>query len=283
MRQSECRPMCVMCEMCLHVLLNLRHALRELLPVVHDHLGLALLGDGIGHLLHLLFAFFNLVDADIGDQGDAGAHACRGTRLRVFNGQGLLRLDAELLAGVEVYGRVGLGGRRVQRTGSRVHLVFAEETEQVGLLQGCQDTRLGRGRDDSHRVTLLLSPLELLRHAGALGAFLAELLGDLAQLPSDVVLTLLITHGEVVLLLQTDEHVAEVVAHKVLQERIGVVAGVNLVLLQHLVGEIRTCLERQTLRLAERVVAVEQDILDLEAWSAFDRSPTSSARTPCCC
>ena len=61
-----------------------------------------------------------------------------------------------------------------------------------------------------------------------------------------------------------DEHVAKVVADEVLKERIGIIAGVDLVLLEHLVGEIGTCLEGETLRLAEGVVTVEEDVLDLE-------------------
>ena len=39
-------------------------------------------------------------------------------------------------------------------------------------------------------------------------------------------------------------------------------------LLEHLVGEIRTCLEGKTLRLAEGVVTVEEDVLDLECEEA---------------
>jgi hypothetical protein len=110
---------------------------------------------------------------------------------------------------------------------------------------------------------LSLDPLELLSHAWALGALLGELLGDLAKLTGNEVLLLLVRHGEVVLLLQADEHVAEVVADEVFEEGVGVVGGIDVVLLHHLVGEISTSLERQTLGLAEGVVAVEEDVFDL--------------------
>jgi hypothetical protein len=40
------------------------------------------------------------------------------------------------------------------------------------------------------------------------------------------------------------------------------------VLLEHLVGEIGTCLEGETLRLAEGVVTVEEDVLDLKCEGA---------------
>ena len=70
-------------------------------------------------------------------------------------------------------------------------------------------------------------------------------------------------HGEVVLLLKANEHVAEVVAYEVFEQRVGVVGGIDVVLLHHLIGEIGTCFERETLRLAESVVTVEEDIFDL--------------------
>jgi hypothetical protein len=136
-------------------------------------------------------------------------------------------------------------------------------THEVALLERGDDTRLGGGRDDGHGVALLLHPLELLSHARALSALLRELLGDLAELTSHEVVLLLLWHLEVVLLLQAENHVAEIVPHEVFEQRVGVVSGLDVVLLHDLVGEIRTCLERQTLGLAERVVAVEEDVLDL--------------------
>ena len=65
------------------------------------------------------------------------------------------------------------------------------------------------------------------------------------------------------LLLEADEHVAEVVTDEVLEERVDSVGSVDVVLLHHLIGEIGTCFERETLRLAESVVTVEEDVFDL--------------------
>ena len=65
------------------------------------------------------------------------------------------------------------------------------------------------------------------------------------------------------LLLEADEHVAEVVADEVFEERVDSVGSVDVVLLHHLIGEIGTCFERETLRLAESVVTVEEDVFDL--------------------
>ena len=136
-------------------------------------------------------------------------------------------------------------------------------THEIGLLERCKNAWLSRGRDDSHWVALSLSPLHLLSHAWALLALVRKLLGDRVKLTSNELLLLVITHGEVVLLLQSDEHVAEVVTDKVLEERVDVVGGIDVVLLHHFVGEVGTSLEGKTLRLAESVVTVEEDIFDL--------------------
>lgn len=65
------------------------------------------------------------------------------------------------------------------------------------------------------------------------------------------------------LLLEADEHVAEVVAYEIFEERVDIVSGIDVVLLHHLIGEIGTCFEGETLRLAESVVAVEEDVFGL--------------------
>lgn len=95
--------------------LNLLKRLGELLPVVHDGHALGFLGKDLGHLLHLLLAILDAVDADVADAGNAGAHGSRSTTLAVLDGDGLALLDTELLAGVVVDGRVGLGARGAQR------------------------------------------------------------------------------------------------------------------------------------------------------------------------
>jgi hypothetical protein len=108
-------------------LLNLLEALRPLLPVVHDDLGVAGIGQRLGHLVHLLLAFLDVVDTDVGDEWDVGTHGSRGAGLAVLDGDTLLWLDAELLAGVEVDGRIRLGGWWVEGGGGRVDVLVLEE------------------------------------------------------------------------------------------------------------------------------------------------------------
>jgi len=66
-----------------------------------------------------------------------------------------------------------------------------------------------------------------------------------------------------VLLLQSVEHAAEVLADKVFEQLVRRVVGVDLVLVQQLVGQIGAGFEGEALRHHERVVAVEEDIFDL--------------------
>lgn len=136
-------------------------------------------------------------------------------------------------------------------------------THEVRLLQGGNDTRLGRRRDDSHRVALSFDPLELLCDTRALLALGRELLRHLVKLTSHELILLLLAHREVVLLLQSDEHVAEVVPDEVFEKGVDIVGDINVVLLHHLIGEIGTCFEGETLGLAEGVVTVEEDVFNL--------------------
>lgn len=69
---------------------------------------------------------------------------------------------------------------------------------------------------------------------------------------------------KVVLLLETNEHATEVVADEILKQRVNSVAVFLSELFKDFVGEIGTGFEGQTLRLDKSVVAVEEDILDLE-------------------
>ena len=97
-----------------------------------------------------------------------------------------------------------------------------------------------------------------------LRALLRELLRDLSEFLGHVLILLLFAHLEVVLLLEADEHVAEVVSHKVLQQGVDGVGGIDVVLLHHFIREVGTCFEGETLRLAKGVVTVEEHVLDLE-------------------
>lgn len=136
-------------------------------------------------------------------------------------------------------------------------------THETGLLERGDDTRFGGRRDDGHRVALIMSPLQHLVGSWALHAALGELLRDFLELTGDERLLLFIAHLEVVLLHESLDHAAEVHAHEVGEEAIDGVFLVDVVLLHDLVGEIGAGFESETLRLAESVVAVEEDIFDL--------------------
>ena len=136
-------------------------------------------------------------------------------------------------------------------------------THEAGLLERSNDARLVRRGDDGHWVALILHPLQLLIGARALNTLLGELLRDFLKFTTDELVLLFLWHAEVVLLLQTEDHVAEVVAYEVLEEAINGVGLVDVVLLHDLVGEVGACFESETLRLAESVVTVEEDVFDL--------------------
>ena len=111
----------------LHGLLNLLQALWPLLPVVHNDLGLGDVSEELAHLVHLLLTLLDVVDADVGNEWDAGTRRRSSTGLGVFDGDTLLWLDAELLACVEVDGRVWFGGWRAEGGGCRVDVLIREE------------------------------------------------------------------------------------------------------------------------------------------------------------
>ena len=198
--------------------LDLFEALLKVLPVVHDDGALCVIGEHLLHLLHLVFALLDIVDADVADARDVGAHGRGGAALAVLDCDGFFRFDAELLAGVEVDLRVWLAAGWIEAGGGGVDVLVGEVLHQVGLLERGHDARLGRSADHGHRITLLLQLLELLGHARARLSLFIEFLNHFAQFGFHVVLKLLWFHGEVVLLLQTDHHAAEVLADKVLEQ-----------------------------------------------------------------
>ena len=130
-------------------------------------------------------------------------------------------------------------------------------THETSLLERGDHTRFGGRRDDGHRVALIMSPLQHLVGSWALDAALGELLRDFIKLTRDERILLFIAHLEVVLLHESLDHAAEVHAHEVGEE------AIDVVLLHDLVGEVGAGFEGETLRLAESVVTVEEDIFDL--------------------
>jgi hypothetical protein len=237
--------------------------LLEVLPVVHDSLGLAVFGKDVSHLVHLLLAVFDAVDADVADEGDASSHTSSGTGLAVFDSEALLRLDTELLAGVEVDFGVGLARGRVQGGGGRVDLLVWEVLAEADLVERGNDTWFGRGADDSDGITLLNHPGELVTCTWAFFALLGELLSDGTQFPVDVFLKLLRGHLEVVLLLEVDHHATEVLTDEVFEEGVDSVAFRLAMLLEQLVGEVCTSFEGKTLRETESIITVQKNVLDL--------------------
>ena len=113
--------------------LDFLEALWPLLPVVHDHLSIALLGESLAHLLHLLLTLLDVVDADVCNKWDASTHSSCGSGLAVFDGDTLLRLNTKLLAGVEVDSWVWLGRWWVESSGSRVDVLILEEAYRAEL------------------------------------------------------------------------------------------------------------------------------------------------------
>ena len=216
-------------------------------PVIHDDVGLALLRQNLGHLLHLLLAVFNAIHADIPNQWDTSTHGSRSTTLAVLDSDTLAGLHTELLAGVEVDLGVWLGGRRVQAGGSAVDMLVGEVVHDVGLLKTGNHTRLCTGADNAHGVSLLLEFLQLLRCTRAWLALLTELLGDTTEFLANVVVKLFWRHGEVVLLLKTDTHATEVLPNEVFEEGFGGIAGIDVVLLHDFIGEVGTSLEGEVL------------------------------------
>ena len=108
-----------------------------------------------------------------------------------------------------------------------------------------------------------MDPGEHLVGTRALNTLSRELLGHLIQLTVNELILLFLAHLEVVLLLQCLDHAAEVHANEALEKAIYGVCFVDVVFLHDLVGEVGASPEGKTLGLAESVVAVQEDILDL--------------------
>ena len=221
-------------------------------------------------------AVFDAVDANVANEWDAGSHGSSSTRLAVFDGDTLLRLDAKLLACVEVDLGVGLAGRRVEGGRSTIDLGVWEVLVEANLVQRGNDTGFGRGADDGHWVALLMKPLQLITCTGALLALLRELCSDGTEFLVDVLLDLVWWHLEVVLLLEIGDHASEVLANEIFEELVDSVTLRLAILLEELVGEVCASFERKTLGETEGVVTVEEDVLDL--WMRLDEVKHKAVR-----
>lgn len=126
-------------------------------------------------------------------------------------------------------------------------MLVGEVVVDVGLLERGNDTGLGRGADNRHGIAGLVQALKLFGGTRAWLALGLELGSDCAQLLADVLLELICGHLEVVLLLETNHHAAEVLANEGFEEVINGVALLDLVDLEEFIGEIGAGFEGETL------------------------------------
>ncbi len=238
---------------------NLLQGGGELGPVAHDDDGA-----GVGQdLFHLGLARV-LVRADVANDLDAGAGAAEGAALAVLDGDALRGGAAERLEGVQVDGRVGLAGGFGQRRGGREDDVTRKVLVLADLFDGGLDAAQRRRRDDGHEVFLGGGERLELRvdaRAGAEGG--AQLGNDGVLLLGDVLFHVGVGDLDAVALLQGGEHAAEVLADKLLDERLAVEAQVDAALLVDLVDEVGAGLKGELLGEDEGVVAVEEEGVDL--------------------
>jgi len=168
-----------------------------------------------------------------------------------------------LFACVQVDLRIGFAGWWVEGGGSAVDVLVGEVVIDTGLLERGHNTRFGRGADDRHGISSFVQLLQLLGDTRAWSSLCGQLRDDLAEFTADVVLHLIWSHLEVVLLLETHQHSAEVLTDKVFEEGVDTVAFLDAMFLEKLVGEIGASFEGETLGEDEGVVAVEEDVFDL--------------------
>ena len=107
---------------------------------------------------------------------------------------------------------------------------------------------------------------ELFEDFGGAGAFFTmgeNLLDHFIHLTADILFKLVLGEGEVVILLKRTHHTTEVLANIGLDQ---LFAGISLALvlrLHDLVGEVGTCFECKFLGEHESIVAVEEEVFDL--------------------
>ena len=235
---------------------------REFVPVVHD-LGDAQSLEDTGNLFLLLLA---MVWSGVANDRDAGADSRGGTALAILNGDTFAGLLAENLAGVQVDGGIGLARGLLERSGGAEDVVGREVLGLVDLLDRGLDTTKGARGDYSEAI--FLGVVELLQLLGGvntrLGGFL-ELGNHAVLLHLDVGLEVFGGDGKVVDLLQGAQHTAEVLTDEVGDELLaGVVDVLDPILGEDLVRKVGAGLEGELLGQDERVVAVEQDVSDLD-------------------
>lgn len=243
----------------------------ELAPVIHDKDGTSVLED-LGHLGLLVSG----VGAGVAEDLDTGAETRRGTALGVLNSNALLGLLAEHLHGVNVDGGVRLGGRSGQRGGGREDVVLGEVLGLVDLLDGGENSALGRGGDDGKLVLALsLELVELLHDTDARATLSLDLGNDGILLSGNVVLKLLGGELDSVALLEGAKHAAEVLANELRDQRLASEGLVNLLTLADAIDNLGASSESELLGENEGVVAVEEKGGDLQPTHSLVSFPSS--------
>lgn len=239
---------------------NLVQAGRKLGPVPHNHNSTRILQS----LFHLRLVLL-LVRSHVANDLDARAGAAQRAALAVLNGDALRRRAAQLLERVQVDGRVGLARGRLERRRRREDHVAGEVLVLADLFNGRLDAAQRRRGDDGHRVLVGRGKLlQLLVDADARAQGGAELGNHGVLLHGDVLFQVGGGDLDAVALLQGEEHAAEVLADKLLDEGGAGEAQVDVALGVDLVDEVGAGLKGELLGEDKGVVAVEEEGGDLQ-------------------
>lgn len=232
---------------------------------MHNIKSAKLLAEELDHGVQLLLALL-VVGSDVSQKGNAGVLGSGGTASAVLDSDALAGLVAELLARVEVDGRVGLrdGGVDAAGSGEDTDVGLVKELVHLGLLNRGDDAGHGRGGDNGHVVLLVL--LELLEDLDDVLAGLglcAKVRDGGVELLGDPLVELVGGDGEAVAGAEAGHHATEVLTDELVHELGAAIALLEAELLEDLVGELGAGLERSVLGENERVIAVEEEALDL--------------------
>ena len=215
--------------------LNRLQAFGELVPILHHDAN----AQPLKRLRHLLLLLAAAVAPDVADGRNTGANGTQCPALAVLHRHALPRLLPNDLAGVEVDGRIGLGGRNRERSGGAEDVVFGEVFGLVDFFDAGHDAAERAGADDGEPVLLVL--VQLVEFFGAADAGLGVLLqfGNYPVLfHGYVLLQFRAGDGEVEFLLQVHDHAAEVLADEVVEEFGTGVAVWDVIFGEDLVGEV---------------------------------------------
>src|SRR5207237_1433433 len=98
-----------------------------------NRLCVAFLCHHLDHLLLLFLAILQQIHSDVSNEANTCCFGGRGATFAVFDVHAVARLDAENLASVQVDGRVGLAGGRVQGGGGTEDTLVGEVLHHICL------------------------------------------------------------------------------------------------------------------------------------------------------